>query len=203
MQKFSHITGGGKIEDVLRGIGSGIEAGLTPIKLNVVVTEVLSEEDVFYFIDQVYKFALSVRFIEYMPIGRCNVLPGSSIEAIKDVINKAGRGLLESAVTARGNGPAKYFRLPQALGLFGFITPVSDYFCQSCNRIRLTADGKIKPCLLSNYEIDIKNALRGGGSDKAIYELFLKALQEKPIRHRLGDTKEGEDLVRGMFQVGG
>lgn len=202
-QKFAHITGRGKVEDVLRGIDSGIEAGLTPIKLNVVVTEVLSEEDVFYFIDQVHKFPIAVRFIEYMPIGPCGVKPGFSIGAIKNMINKAGRGDLESILIAPGNGPARYYRLPQARGLFGFITPISDHFCQSCNRIRLTADGKIKPCLLANHEIDIRAALRGGGSDKDIYELFLKALQAKPIGHRLGDAREGEDLIRGMFQVGG
>jgi len=202
-QKFAHITGGGKIEDVLRGIDSGIEAGMTPIKLNVVMTEVLSEEDVFYFIDQVHRFPIAVRFIEYMPISRCNVKSGSNIAAIKTMISKAGRGALESTVIARGNGPAKYYRLPKAIGLFGFITPISDYFCQSCNRIRLTADGKVKPCLLSNDEIDIKATLRGGGSDKDIYELFFKALQAKPMRHKLDDTREGEDLVRGMFQVGG
>ncbi|MBC8014734.1 MAG: GTP 3',8-cyclase MoaA [Sporomusaceae bacterium] len=203
-KKFTHITGGkGIVEEVLQGIESGIEAGLTPIKLNVVVTEVLSEEDVFYFIDRVHKIPIAVRFIEYMPVGHCGVRPGSSIADIKTMINKAGRGNLESAKATRGNGPATYYRLPEALGLFGFITPMTDHFCQDCNRMRLTADGKIKPCLLANYEIDSKMVLRGGVSDNEVYEIFLKALQAKPIRHRLSDTREGEELTRGMFQVGG
>jgi len=202
-EKFSHITGGGRVEDVLRGIASGIEAGLTPIKLNVVVTEVLSEEDISYFIDKIVKYPIAVRFIEYMPIGQLGVKPGFSIDGIKTMINKAGRGDLQSIAIAPGNGPARYYTLPQALGLFGFITPISDHFCQSCNRIRLTADGKIKPCLLANQEIDSKIALRNGSNDKAIYALFLKALQAKTMGHRLGDNREGEDLTRGMFQVGG
>jgi len=200
---FSQITGRGQLTDVVRGIQSAIEVGLSPVKLNVVVTEVLSEEDIIYFIDQVYKFPIAVRFIEYMPIGRCGVKPEYSIGAIKNMISTAGRGELQSAVGTTGSGPAKYYRLPQALGLFGFITPITDHFCQNCNRIRLTADGKIKPCLLSNHEIDIKTALRGGGSDQAIYQLFSKALQEKLYQHRLSDTTEGRDLTRGMFQVGG
>lgn len=203
-QKFTYITGRkGNVEEVLQGIESGIEAGLTPIKLNVVVTEVLSEEDVFYFVDRVHKIPIAVRFIEYMPVGHWGVRPGSSISDIKAMINKAGHGSLEAAQAVRGNGPAVYYRLPEALGLFGFITPMTDHFCQSCNRIRLTADGKIKPCLLANDEIDSRAALRGRGSDKGIYELFLKALQAKPIRHRLGGTREGEELKRSMFQVGG
>ena len=200
---FNSITGGGSLEAVLKGIESAIDAGLTPVKLNVVVTEVLSETDILYFIHKVQENPIAVRFIEYMPVGRCGVKPGYSIMAIKNIINNAGYGALEGAVMNQGNGPAQYYRLPSAAGVFGFITPISQHFCASCNRIRLTADGKLKPCLLANHEIDIRSALREGGSDRDIYELFLQTLQAKPIRHVLGETREGADLVRGMFQVGG
>lgn len=200
---FSNITGTGNLEDVLKGIDAAIDAGLTPVKLNVVLTEVLSEADILYFIHKVKENSIAVRFIEYMPIGRCGVKPGHSIMAIKNIINNAGHGALEPIVMERGNGPAKYYKLPGSRGAFGFITPISQHFCQSCNRIRLTADGKIKPCLLANLEIDIRSALRDGGNDQEIYELFLQALQVKPMRHILGETREGADLVRGMFQVGG
>jgi len=201
-ERFSHITGGGQLEDVVKGIQRAIEVGLNPVKLNVVATEVLSEEDILYFVKQVHKFPIAVRFIEYMPIGRCGVKPGPSIATIKNMIHKAGYGELESAMMTKGNGPAKYYRLPQALGFFGFITPISEHFCPSCNRIRLTADGKIKLCLLANHEIDVKTALRSGATDETIYEVFQKALQEKPLQHSLIDNKGGRDL-RGMFQVGG
>ena len=109
-------------------------------------------------------------------------------------------GVLEQT-NVLGNGPARYYRLPQARGVFGFITPISDHFCHRCNRIRLTADGKVKPCLLSNREIDIKASLRSNASDQAIYELFLKAVAYKPAEHNLFD--DGEKLRRGMSQVGG
>lgn len=200
--RFTRITGRGTVAETLRGIESAIAAGLAPVKLNVVLTEVLSETDVIYFIEQVYKYPIAVRFIEYMPVGRCGVSPGASIATIKSMIGGAGHGALEAALPVRGNGPAKYYRLPRALGMFGFITPISEHFCHSCNRIRLTADGKFKPCLLANREIDIKAALRGGSDDRAILGLFLKALDGKPSRHMLGDVS-GADLTRGMFQVGG
>ena len=202
-EEFSSITGRGKLEDVVKGITSAIDVGLNPVKLNVVVTEVLSEEDVYSFIDQVYQFPLAVRFIEYMPIGRSCVRGGSSIGAIKEMINKAGRGMLESTINVWGNGPARYYRLPHALGVFGFITPMSEHFCHSCNRIRLTADGKLKPCLLTNHEIDIKTALRDGSSDRKIAELFFKALEDKPMGHILNNSRGGADLIRNMSQVGG
>lgn len=200
---FARITGRDKLADTLRGIQSAIDAGLNPVKLNVVLTEALSEADVCYFVEQVYKHPITVRFIEYMPIGNCGVRPGPDITAIKSMISRAGYGNLETAVAAIGNGPAKYYRIPRARGMFGFIAAISEHFCHSCNRIRLTADGKIKPCLLANHEIDIRTALRSGESDRAIYELFLKALQGKPVHHRLDDTSDGEDLTRRMSQVGG
>ncbi|HWR42975.1 GTP 3',8-cyclase MoaA [Sporomusa sp.] len=202
-ERFARITGRGKVADTLEGIRSAIEAGLNPVKLNIVLTEELFEEDVFYFIDQVHRYPIAIRFIEYMPIGQGGVKPGASIAAIKSVISNAGYGALESVVFTRGNGPAKYYRLPRALGVFGFITPISEHFCHTCNRIRLTADGKIKPCLLANHEIDLKVALRSGGDDKAVYELFERALREKPFRHKLGECQDGTPIIRGMSQVGG
>jgi cyclic pyranopterin phosphate synthase len=201
-QRFTQVTGRGDLAETLRGIESAIAAGLAPVKLNVVLTEVLSEADVFYFVEQVFKYPIAVRFIEYMPVGRCGVSPGASISTIKNMLEKAGRGALKTALPIRGNGPARYYRLPQALGLFGFITPISEHFCHSCNRIRLTADGKLKPCLLANNEIDIKTALRDGSDDTALLGIFLKALARKPGRHILGNT-HGSNLTRGMFQVGG
>jgi cyclic pyranopterin phosphate synthase len=202
-KEFSRITGGGQLSDVVQGIESAMEVGLSPVKLNVVVTEVLSEDDLTYFIQQVYKYPIAVRFIEYMPIGPCGVKPGVSIERIKNKLTKAGFGILGSATDIKGNGPANYYRLPRSLGVFGFITPMTEHFCHSCNRIRLTADGKFKPCLLANKEIDIKHALRGGNSDSTIAELFFQALQGKPHHHNLGNDREGTNLIRNMFQVGG
>ncbi len=202
-ERFARVTGRDKLTDTLAGIASAIEVGLNPVKLNVVLTEALFEEDIFFFIEQVHKYPIAIRFIEYMPIGRGGVKPGVNIATVKSMINSAGHGVLEPVVFTQGNGPAKYYRLPRAVGVFGFITPISEHFCRSCNRIRLTADGKIKPCLLANHEIDLKVALRGGGDDREIYELFVKALHEKPFHHRIADNQGQDHLIRSMSQVGG
>ena len=202
-ERFAGITGRGKIADTLCGIESALAAGFNPVKLNVVLTEMLTKDDISRLVEQVYRYPLEVRFIEYMPVGRCGVNPGFSINTVKKLIDSEGLGLLQPSRSARGNGPARYYRLPLALGVFGFITPISDHFCSGCNRIRLTADGKFKPCLLENIEIDIKAALRSGCSDNDVSELFFKALLAKPVHHDLSSNQRREDFTRGMSQVGG
>lgn len=201
--KFAAITGRKKLPETLCGIKSAINAGLNPVKLNVVLTEAFSETDLVYFIDQVYQYPVSVRFIEYMPIGNSRIGPGLSVETVKKLLGELGEGRLEPAHAPKGNGPAKYYRLPKAQGTFGFITPISEHFCNSCNRIRLTADGKFKPCLLSNYEIDVKSALRAGAGDKELADIFYRALQEKPSSHTLCRTSGHPDFWRKMSQIGG
>jgi cyclic pyranopterin phosphate synthase len=101
----------------------------------------------------------------------------------------------------KGNGPAKYFRLPEAHGTIGFITPVSEHFCFHCNRLRLTADGKLRPCLLSEVEIDLKQPLRSGISSAKLERLIKKAADSKPLQHQLAKGRVPRD--RNFSQVGG
>jgi cyclic pyranopterin phosphate synthase len=101
-----------------------------------------------------------------------------------------------------GNGPAKYFRFPHARGTIGFITPISEHFCFQCNRMRLTADGKLRPCLLSDYEVDLKQPLRSSVSSLGLRQLIEEAVVNKPLRHHL--TEEGYmPKGRPFSQVGG
>jgi GTP 3',8-cyclase len=201
--RFSEITVHGRLEDTLRGVASALEAGLSPVKLNVVLTDALSETDLTYFIEQVYRYPIAVRFIEQMPVGNCGMRQGLEIAAVKKLLNAAGFGKLEPAATGRGNGPAKYFHLPESCGIFGFITPISEHFCGDCNRLRLTADGRLKPCLLSNQEIDVKTPLRSGAGDTELAELFRLAVREKPQGHSLCRTSGHPEFRRGMSQIGG
>lgn len=201
--RFAHITGQGDFKQVLAGVRSALEAGLHPVKLNVVVTEALSDKDISYFIAQVYNHPIAIRFIEYMPIGEKTIKQKVSMSMVKNRIEHQGQGILESTMDIETNGPANYYRLPKAQGVFGFITPMSDHFCHSCNRVRLTADGKIKPCLLSNQEVDIKSLLRRGCDDEEIYKLFANALDRKPLQHSLGYNEEHPSIVRPMYRVGG
>lgn len=200
--RFAYITGQGQLQQVLAGVKSALEAGLHPVKLNVVVTEALSDSDISYFINQVYQSPIAIRFIEYMPIGEKTMGQKVSIAMVKNRVGLQGQGILEPVMNIEGNGPARYYRLPGAQGMFGFITPMSEHFCHSCNRVRLTADGKIKSCLLSNHEVDIKALLRRGCDDEDIYRLFAKALKIKQLQHSLG-YEEQSSVRRPMVRVGG
>ncbi|MDF2570509.1 MAG: moaA 1 [Sporomusa sp.] len=200
---FRSITRGGNVADTISGMEAALAVGLTPVKLNVVLTNIITEQDLAYFVDLIHREPISIRFIEYMPIGESQAGPGPSIEEIKAMINAFGKGMLKPTLDIRGNGPAKYFFLPQAKGSFGFITPISDHFCSVCNRIRLTADGKFKPCLLSNQEIDVKAALRNGASDDKIAELFYNTITNKPEGHTLTNAGGETKFFRKMSQIGG
>ncbi|HWR08666.1 GTP 3',8-cyclase MoaA [Sporomusa sp.] len=201
--KFRKITYGGNLAETINGIKVALAVGLTPIKLNVVLTNIITEHDLAYFVDLVHREPISIRFIEYMPIGESQACPGPGIEEIKDKINSFGKGILKPTLNIHGNGPAKYFYLPQAKGSFGFITPISEHFCGVCNRIRLTADGKFKPCLLSNQELDVKTALRQGASDIEIAELFYQTIADKPQGHTLANAGGQAKFFRQMSQIGG
>jgi cyclic pyranopterin phosphate synthase len=199
---FAKITSGGNINDTLQGIKRAFEAGLTPVKLNVVLTEVLTEEDISYFVKLVRQYPIAVRFIERMPLGPHGETSRFDIDAVKNLINAAGLGTLEPT-DFKGNGPAKYFRLAAARGVIGFITPLSEHFCGVCNRVRLTADGKLRPCLLNEQEINIKYLLRSGAGDEALAELFRCAVWGKPACHTVEKTEENANLKRNMSQLGG
>lgn len=202
--RFLRITTCGRLDDTLHGIESALAAGLTPLKINVVLTESLLEADLAYFIQQVYRHPISVRFIEYMPIGGTGVGSGPDIGTVKKMLSMAvGRQALRPVINVQGNGPAKYYQFPKARGTFGFITPISDHFCGECNRLRLTADGKLRPCLLSNKEIDVKTPLRSGASDSELARLFHEAISEKPNGHSLCRSSGYPDFQRRMSQIGG
>jgi GTP 3',8-cyclase len=100
-----------------------------------------------------------------------------------------------------GNGPAKYYKLPGASGTIGFITPVTEHFCSECNRLRLTADGKLRPCLLNEDEVDLREPLRSGASIEELKTLIKDAINKKPKGHTLGE--EGRHKGRPFSQVGG
>lgn len=201
-ERFRFITGGGDIDSTLRGIDAALTAGFSPVKLNVVTTSCLNDNDLAYFFDIVKHLAVAVRFIEYMPINSpLPAKPGMSIARIQEKLELMG-GPLQSVAFGGGAGPARYFTLPGAQGVFGFITPISSHFCGSCNRIRLTSDGKLRLCLLSNNEVDIKTALREGASDEALTALMMEAVSLKPKGHNL--TAFGQNgLKRKMSQIGG
>jgi cyclic pyranopterin phosphate synthase len=206
-ERFRRTTRCGELPDVLAGIEAARGASLTPIKINTVVIRGLNDDDV---VDLAAKTLESawwhIRFIELMPVGNGGLVAQSrehrvvTAEEVRERI-EATLGTLEPAKMSTGGGPARYFRLPGAAGTIGFITPVSEHFCHKCNRLRLTADGQLRPCLLSDREIDLRTPLRQGGTVDEIKSLIAEGINCKPMRHYLNEHIHPEGRV--MSEIGG
>ena len=195
--RFRHITRLGELRDVLYGIEAARDTGLDPVKINMVVMRGINDDEVLDFANMTYKEGWHVRFIELMPFA--NVAQPVSSSEMRQCI--ASLGKLEPYLRVTGNGPATYYRLPGAEGTIGFISPITECFCSNCNRMRLTSDGKLCPCLLADGEIDLKEALRHNASPQELERLFLKAVASKPERHHLADGIM--PVTQNMFQIGG
>jgi cyclic pyranopterin phosphate synthase len=209
--KFQAITRLGKLEDVLQGIEAAKKAGLLPVKINTVVIRGINDDEILDFARLTMQKDWNVRFIELMPFVTDNPPEEHSIGALKqsqqfvsvqEIKEKiAGLGELTPSLDIKGNGPAKYYRLPGAKGTIGFISPVSEHFCFQCNRIRLTADGKLRPCLLSEIEVDIRPFIRGNIDREQVKEKIVEAIKSKPEKHKLDEGTIARN--RFMSQVGG
>jgi len=197
--KFRFITRGSlNLDDVLEGIEAARSVGLNPVKLNMVVMSGINDDELLDFAAKTIGEEWHVRFIEFMPIGTT----ASYFVSVSDMRKRLELlGELEPCLPSVGNGPAKYFRFPHARGTIGFITPVSEHFCFHCNRLRLTADGRLRLCLLAGDEVDLKQPLRSGVSSAGLKQLIESAVADKPLRHRLAEGYVSKD--RPMTQVGG
>jgi cyclic pyranopterin phosphate synthase len=214
---FESVTRGGHLSDVLAGIDAAFEAGFSPVKLNVVVVRSL-HQDLLGFAKLTTERPLHVRFIEYMPVGAsahegsgCAAESGGwsredhvpseeTLATIAEQGEAAGFGPLlavEREGAPGGWGPARYYRFANAPGTIGVISPLSHHFCGECNRLRLTADGMLRPCLFSDVEYDVRTPLREG-SDDDIRAIIATALGAKPESHQ-----DRVGTARGMSQIGG
>jgi cyclic pyranopterin phosphate synthase len=205
-ERFQRITRWGRMEDVLAGMEAARAAGLAPIKINTVVIRGMNDDEVVDFARRTVETEWNVRFIEVMPVGNGVMTAGGWRERVvtaQEIRHRieAALGELEPAKVGAGNGPARYYRLPGARGTLGFITPVSEHFCTRCNRLRLTADGQLRPCLLSDQEIDLRTPLRNGAGLEEIKTLLLKGIDDKPMRHHLDECQLPEK--RAMSEIGG
>ncbi len=200
--RFKTITrSDASVSDVLAGIEAARLAGLNPVKINMVVMAGINDDEVIDFARKSINEGWHVRFIEFMPtagVGNASLqfIPVSDIKRQMEHLGK-----LEPCFPRFGNGPAKYFRFPDGQGSIGFISPVSEHFCFQCNRLRLTADGKLRSCLLSDEEVDLKQPLRCGITSAELRDLIKAAAAKKPLRHHLAEGRLPMD--RPMTQVGG
>ncbi|WFA08181.1 GTP 3',8-cyclase MoaA [Tissierella sp. Yu-01] len=193
--KYREITRGGELSKVLDGIEAAKDAGLTPIKINTVLIGGFNDDEIPEMVNLTKEYKMDVRFIELMPIGEAaafashKFIPNSKVlESVKE---------LEKVQSEDISSPATYFKLPDGKGKVGIINPISCKFCSNCNRVRLTSTGKLKLCLHSNREIDLKNALRNKENIKLIIS---NAILTKEEEHHLEDK---EYITRNMNQIGG
>lgn len=201
--RFQQITRRGRIDDVWAGIDAARAAGLTPIKINMVVVRGLNEDEIPDFARRTVSHGWHVRFIELMPIGANVHWAGDGVVPIPVIRARieADAGPLEPVHGPKGNGPARYYRLPGAKGTVGFIGALSEHFCATCNRLRLTADGRLRPCLMSDKEIDLSIPLRDGARVDTIKAFLDQAIHHKPLGHRLNEAVAPRD--RTMAEIGG
>jgi GTP 3',8-cyclase len=204
-EKFKKICRGTdkntEITQVLEGIEAAKAIGLNPVKINMVVMSGVNDDEIVDFAKKTIDEDWNVRFIELMPYtGQDGRVPsGLSAREIKSRLDPLGK--MAPTKSEIGNGPAKYYRFPGAKGTVGFITAISEHFCVSCNRLRLTADGKLRPCLMSETMIDLREPLRAGVSSDNLKELIRQAVMAKPMGHHLVEGQRPND--RPFCQVGG
>jgi cyclic pyranopterin phosphate synthase len=200
-ERFELIARGRGLSDVLAGIETARSVGLNPVKINTVVMAGINDDELLDFAARTIDDGWHVRFIELMPVNgeSGNHRQLVTVAEMRKRLELLGK--LEPCLPSIGNGPAKYFRFPHATGTVGFITPVSEHFCFDCNRLRLTADGKLRPCLLAEDEVDLKLPLRNGISLAGLKLLIEETVARKPHRHHLAEGYIPGD--RPFSQVGG
>jgi cyclic pyranopterin phosphate synthase len=200
-EKHASITGGGSLEKVLNGIECAIKTGFAPIKLNTVIIKGFNDDEILPLCTYAAEKGLILRFIEFMPIGNSPDWKKENIMTGEEILEAVERryGTIES-VQVEGAGPAKYFKLSNG-ALIGIITPISEHFCDKCDKLRLTADGKLRPCLLSDCEINAAEAIRKHDK-QAFIACVLKALAAKNRQHEVS-LEYKKNFVRTMSGIGG
>lgn len=184
-KKFRQITGYDFFNQIWEGIVLAQKMGFDPIKINVVPLKGVNDDELLDIAALSIEYPFHIRFIEYMPMGTNNMEIDRHLLApeIKKRINQLGKLIpIEKSIN---DGPAERFKFESARGEIGFIRPISQHFCNTCNRLRLTASGQLRPCLMSDVQIDLKTPLRKECSDGKLTEVFLQAVRQKPSEHNL------------------
>jgi len=189
---YNEITRRDTLDEALTGIYAAIDAGFDALKVNAVLIGGVNDKDILGLLELTRKFKINVRFIELMPIGECAYWAGNRFLSAQHVLELAPE-LCEEGT----DGVSKQYRLPDGFGVVGLISPISSHFCPTCNRIRITADGTLKPCLHSSDEINLKN-LQG----EELENVIRQAILNKPRKHEL-DAGEKSAAARNMNAIGG
>jgi len=205
--KYFQITGGGDIENVFRGIAAAEKAGFSPIKINAVLINGINDDEVLKAVEWAVKKPFQIRFIEMMPVSEVyehqkeNFL---STDQLLQQIEEHFELEPQFGKKEKFDGPARIYKIKGGFGEIGFINPVSNHFCATCNRLRLRADGKLRACLLKDEEVDLKAALERGCGDDELSDLIRQAIRLKPKQHDLDcSDKHRKKCTRDMSDIGG
>jgi cyclic pyranopterin phosphate synthase len=202
-ERYAQITGRDLSEAALSGIDSAMQAGFEQIKLNTVLMRGRNEDELVPLIEFAAARGLILRFIELMPVSTTEVLSErnfmSTFEAKRLIESHYGSLIPEPSF--RTNGPATYYQVSQRSQRIGFIGAMTNlHFCENCNKLRLTCDGKLRPCLGSALEFDIMTPMRAGATDSELRDFFMEVVDRKPAQH---DFRENYQRGRKMVAIGG
>jgi cyclic pyranopterin phosphate synthase len=202
-ERYKTITKGGNIQRVLESIEKAERVGLSPVKINVIPIRGFNDDELVSFASLTKNNNLHIRFIEFMPV-HCNTFwkKDRCITGAEVIEKISALGSL-TRIRFRGKGPSRNYRINGFTGIIGIISPLTDHFCKFCNRLRLSADGKIVPCLFSRISIDMKSPLRNNAPDEEIERLFLSSIKSKPQRHLFSEQKTSAIPSLSMSQIGG
>lgn len=207
--KFKRITGRDNFDDVWAGLKSASDLGFR-VKINVVAMKGINDDEFADFARLALDYPFQVRFIEFMPVGDKNSWQRKSYiesDAIRDLVAHVGN--LQPSQKQYGDGPARMYNIETPggqTGSVGFISPISHHFCDKCNRLRLTSEGRLRACLLRDSETDLKQLMRSGGSDQDIVESIRQTILNKPQGHKLQDELGAEEKAGcsgRMSRIGG
>ena len=203
-EKFQYITQRDYFDRVWRGLNKALEVGFDRVKLNVVAIRGVNDDEFVDLARLTMDMPIEVRFIEFMPLGLMDYWSKDRSISVAEIKERIGSlGELTPLERDWRDGPARVFRFSGAAGRVGFISAVTDHFCATCNRLRLTADGKLRPCLLSRQEIDIMPDLRAGATREELVEILRLAVKSKPGRHLLAQNQRVVSSGRSMNRIGG
>jgi len=201
-KKFKEITGHDRFHQVWEGIERAQTSGIDPINLNVVALRGINDDEFADIARLSFSYPFHIRFIEYMPIGstRRRIDAPMLVPEIKNRLNVLG--LLVPVENGMNDGPAERYKFEGSKGEIGFISALSHHFCDRCNRLRLTANGHLRACLLSNHQEDLKGPLRQGYTDSELVDIFIRAVKSKPFEHTLA-VHDPQSVPGQMCAIGG
>lgn len=201
--KYHQLTGADQFETVWQGIMNVADAGLDPIKINVVVMNGFNDDELENMARLSMRYPFHIRFIEYMPIGTDPLRARNHFLSVTQIRKRLERiAPLLPVQRMQKDGPAQRYRFAGAPGEIGLIGSMSAHFCDTCNRMRLSADGHLRPCLLSEETVDVITPLRRGASDQTLAARFLQTIHQKRDRHRM-DFSRNQVLQTKMVSIGG